>query len=103
MTPEQINKINEKSKKRLENKPIKKDLYCKKCQIKYSQTTLTTCVRCGKSLITYSDNLPKCPTCQSTNVSKIGSLERGVSVAALGLMSGKIGKTMKCNNCGYKW
>lgn len=48
-------------------------------------------------------NLPKCPTCQSTNVSKIGSLERGVSVVALGLMSGKIGKTMKCNNCGYKW
>lgn len=48
-------------------------------------------------------NAPKCPTCGSTNVQKIGTVERGVSVAAFGLFSGKLGKTMKCNHCGYKW
>lgn len=48
-------------------------------------------------------NKPKCPTCGSTNISKIGTLERGVSVSVFGLFSSKLGKTMKCNNCGYKW
>ena len=46
---------------------------------------------------------PHCPNCNSTNISKIGTVERGVSVAAFGLFSGKLGKTMKCNKCGYKW
>ena len=49
------------------------------------------------------DNKPKCPTCGSTNISNIGTLERGVSVGLFGLFSGKIGKTKKCNHCGYKW
>lgn len=48
-------------------------------------------------------NIPKCPTCGSTNVEKIGTLERGISVTAWGLFSSKLGKTMKCKNCGYKW
>lgn len=48
-------------------------------------------------------NVPKCPTCGSTNVEKIGALERGISVTAWGLFSSKLGKTMKCKNCGYKW
>lgn len=48
-------------------------------------------------------NVPKCPTCGSTNVEKIGTLERGISVAVFGLFSGKLGKTMECRNCGYKW
>lgn len=46
---------------------------------------------------------PKCPTCGSTNVAPIGGLERGVSVAALGLFSKKINKSFKCGNCGYTW
>ena len=46
---------------------------------------------------------PHCPNCKSTNICKIGTVERGVSVAAFGLFSGKLGKTMKCNHCGYKW
>lgn len=48
-------------------------------------------------------NLPKCPTCQSTNIRKIGGLERGTSVFTFGLFSNKINKTFKCNNCGYSW
>lgn len=46
---------------------------------------------------------PKCPTCGSPNISKIGTVERAGSVAAFGLASKKIGKTFKCSNCGYTW
>jgi transposase-like protein len=48
-------------------------------------------------------NVPKCPTCGSTNISKIGTLNRMASVGFFGLASSKIGKTQKCNNCGYTW
>ncbi len=45
----------------------------------------------------------KCPTCQSTNVQKIGTGERVASVAMLGVFSKKINKSFKCKNCGYTW
>ncbi len=45
----------------------------------------------------------KCPYCGSTNISKIGTLNRAVSVGLLGLASSKIGKTHKCNKCGSTW
>ena len=48
-------------------------------------------------------NKPKCPTCSSTNVQKIGTGERAVSVAMLGMFSKKINKSFKCKNCGYTW
>ena len=48
-------------------------------------------------------NLPKCPTCSSVNIRKIGTLERGLSVSLWELGSGKIGKSMVCKDCGYKW
>lgn len=48
-------------------------------------------------------NTPKCPTCGSSQVSKIKTLERTASVFGLGLFSKKINKTFKCSNCGYTW
>ena len=48
-------------------------------------------------------NLPKCPTCGSTNIRKIGSVERGTSIVAFGIFSKKINNTFKCGNCGYTW
>lgn len=48
-------------------------------------------------------HVPKCPTCQSANIRKIGSVERGASIWAFGLFSKKINKTFKCNSCGYTW
>ena len=48
-------------------------------------------------------NSPKCPTCGSTNISKIGTINRMVSTGLFGLASSKIGKTHKCNNCGTTW
>ena len=46
---------------------------------------------------------PKCPTCQSTNIRKMGGVERGTSIYAFGIFSKKINKTFKCQNCGYTW
>ena len=48
-------------------------------------------------------NMPKCPTCGSLNVKRIGGVERGASIAAFGIFSKKINKTFKCSNCGYTW
>lgn len=50
-----------------------------------------------------AQNIPKCPTCGSTNIRKIGTGERAVSVIGLGLLSKKINKTWKCNSCGHTW
>lgn len=49
------------------------------------------------------DNTPKCPTCGSSNIRKISTGERMVSVGMLGLFSKKISKSFKCNSCGYTW
>lgn len=46
---------------------------------------------------------PKCPHCQSTNIAKISTTERAVSVIGLGILSKKINKSFKCKNCGYTW
>ena len=44
-----------------------------------------------------------CPYCNSTNIRKIGTVNRAVSVGMFGLASKKIGKTHKCNDCGSTW
>lgn len=48
-------------------------------------------------------NKPKCPTCGSTNICKIGFGERMLSVGTFGLLSKKMNKTFKCKNCSYTW
>ena len=48
-------------------------------------------------------NVPHCPTCGSTDIEKIGTLDRATSVGFFGLASGKIGKQFKCRNCKYMW
>lgn len=49
------------------------------------------------------NNVPKCPTCSSVNIKKIGSVNKTVSIALLGIFSSKIGKQFQCLECGYKW
>ena len=41
-----------------------------------------------------------CPYCNSTNVTKIGTVNRAVSVGMFGLTSKKLGKQWHCNSCG---
>lgn len=48
-------------------------------------------------------NVPKCPTCGSTNVEKISTAQKAFGFALVGLFSSNLGKTMHCKNCGYKW
>lgn len=57
----------------------------------------------GKAIFEEQARTPKCPSCGSANISKIGTLNRMVSIGFLGLASSKIGKTHKCNNCGTTW
>lgn len=53
--------------------------------------------------MTYQKDVPKCPTCGSTNIKRITTLDRAVSVGTLGLLSGKIGKNYECLDCKAKW
>lgn len=48
-------------------------------------------------------NVPRCPTCGSTNVEKISTAKKAFGFAMVGLFSSNLGKTMHCKNCGYKW
>lgn len=48
-------------------------------------------------------NIPKCPTCGSTNVKHISTLNRAVSIGVFGLFSSKIGKNYECLHCKAKW
>ena len=48
-------------------------------------------------------NVPRCPTCNSTNINKISGLSKAGSVAMWGLFSRKVHKQWHCNNCGSEW
>lgn len=48
-------------------------------------------------------NVPKCPTCGSTNVNKISTTKKAMGFLTVGVFSSNLGKTMECKNCGYKW
>ena len=50
-----------------------------------------------------TSSLPKCPTCQSTNIEKISLTKKAVGGALFGLFSSDVRKTMHCKNCGAKW
>lgn len=53
--------------------------------------------------INTAPNLPKCPTCGSTNIKKISDLRRGVHGLAWGILSKTARSQFECKNCGYKW
>ena len=48
--------------------------------------------------------VPKCPICQSTNLSKISTIKKATKIGLFGIFgAGDVGKTYKCNNCGSKF
>lgn len=49
------------------------------------------------------DNVPKCPTCGSTKLSKVPVASKASSVFLFGLLSQKVKKTWHCDNCKYEW
>ncbi len=44
-----------------------------------------------------------CPICGSENVERITTIDRSISIAMVGLASGKIGKQYKCKKCKHMW
>lgn len=48
-------------------------------------------------------NSPKCPTCSSTNIKKIGSISKIAGAVTLGIFSKTAKSQFKCNSCGYMW
>lgn len=48
-------------------------------------------------------NIPKCPTCGSTNIEKISGTAKVAGAVAFGLFSKTARSQFKCGNCGYKW
>ena len=50
-------------------------------------------------------NLPKCPTCGSTNIRHISSTERGVNAVVFGFFGNKRKCQFEClnPNCRYRW
>ena len=54
----------------------------------------------GKAILEEQSRRITCSYCGSSNVKKIGLLNRAVSTELWGLGSKKIGKQWHCNNCG---
>lgn len=48
-------------------------------------------------------NIPKCPTCSSTDIKKISAASKVGSVVMWGLLSRKVHKQWHCNTCGSEW
>ncbi len=57
----------------------------------------------GHTEVHNTQNVPKCPTCQSTDIKKISTASKAGSVFMWGLLSQKVKKQWHCNNCGSEW
>ena len=86
------------------------DQYCLKCNYKlqFIQNSEIVDYSPNSNLIdkpqSQQSNKPKCPICQSTNLSKITTVQKAGKIALFGIFGmGDNGKTWKCNNCGSKF
>lgn len=70
-------------------------------QLKLAQFKSTTVQQ--ESIKPQKQNIPKCPTCGSTKLSKISTMSKAGSVIMWGLFSQKVKKTWHCNVCKYEW
>lgn len=50
-----------------------------------------------------SSNLPKCPTCNSTNIKKISAVSKAGGMFMFGIFSKTAKSQFQCGDCGYKW
>lgn len=51
----------------------------------------------------HKSNIPKCPTCGSTNIEKISVTKKAFGGAMFGLFSSDVRNSMHCKICGAKW
>lgn len=79
------------------------ELYNKRIALEKSQQEATLDMMRMEKQQTQRANVPKCPTCGSTNVERISTAQKAFGFALVGLFSSNLGKTMHCKDCGYKW
>lgn len=48
-------------------------------------------------------NVPKCPTCSSTDITRISTTAKVTNAVMFGLLGNKRKKTFHCNSCKYEW
>lgn len=91
---------------------------CPKCGKQYPYL-IDHCTECGYSTQAYKNrmiklqedvekqikqrNVPKCPTCGSTNIRKISTTRKVAGAIGFGLLSKTAKSQFECKNCGYKW
>ena len=116
--PEDFTKCDKCDEELIDNEVYKKwndnqrNKYMKKYKSKYNSNSSSVTISKASmpvqsalktSLTNQQANIPTCPTCGSTNVRPISTLNRAVSVGVFGLFSSKIGKNYECLNCKVKW
>ena len=116
--PEDFTKCDKCDEELIDNEVYKKwndnqrNKYMKKYKSKYNSNSSSVTISKASmpvqsalktSLTNQQANIPTCPTCGSTNVKHISTLNRAVSIGAFGLFSSKIGKNYECLNCKAKW
>ncbi len=109
-----------------EYRTLPKTKRCAKCKRKYPKLFIK-CPKCNNQLTKLStenkkmdrqinvireqtqefynkqQNIPKCPTCNSTNIEKISTASKAAGFITVGVFSKSFGKTFHCKNCGYRW
>lgn len=48
-------------------------------------------------------NIPRCPTCNSTNIKKISAVSKAGGMFMFGIFSKTAKSQFQCEDCGYKW
>lgn len=74
---------------------------CRECK-KDVSTEATTCPHCGCPQKQEKTGIPKCPTCGSTEVTKISTGAKLTTMFIFGPLT-NLTCTFKCNKCGHKW
>lgn len=69
----------------------------------YEEQVVQNCINAERARKQESSNIPKCPTCSSTNLKKISTTSKAINTIAFGLLGTKRNKTFHCNQCGYEW
>ena len=93
---------------------------CPQCGKIYYGSLNKKCYRCRRQLRPYASvsnservnlarkeaqhkNIPRCPTCQSTNIKKISFAKGYLHWRMLGVFSKTAMSQWECKSCGHKW
>ena len=69
----------------------------------YQDAVVQNCINSAREREQTNGNLPKCPTCNSTNLKKISTTAKVTNTVMWGILGTKRYKTFHCNQCGYEW